>query len=142
MLTQRSWERKHSLSGMLCRKGSMYRSTSTRRLRTHRYARLVRKMAKNWPKIISRLKDLIAEVGAIWPGSTKLAGFASKGPYHCANCEYLTENDTRCNQEVMKADSEVDHDEKGLAIITDAEHQCCEFVEPKKLVQIGSEYKR
>jgi len=43
----------------------------------------------------------------------------------------------------MKADPEVDHDATGLAIITDAEHQCCEFVEPtKKLVQIGSEYAR
>ncbi len=100
-------------------------------------------MAKNWPNIVSRLKALIAEVGPIWPKSTKLAGFASDGPYHCANCEYLVGNKDRCNQEVMKADPEVQHDEKGLAIITDAEHQCCEFVEPtKKLVQIGSEYKR
>lgn len=97
---------------------------------------------KNWPKIISGLKALIAEVGSIWPDSTKLAGFASDGPYHCANCEYFDGTD-RCNQEVMKADPEVDHDEKGLAIITDAEHQCCEFVEPtKKLHQIGSEYVR
>jgi RNA polymerase subunit RPABC4/transcription elongation factor Spt4 len=97
---------------------------------------------KDWPKIVSRLKSLIAEVGSIWPDSTKLAGFASDGPYHCANCEYLV-GDNRCNQEVMKADPEVNHDEKGLAIITDPEIQCCEFVEPtKKLVQIGSEYTR
>lgn len=96
---------------------------------------------KDWPKIISRLKSLIAEVGAIWPKSTKLAGFASDGPYHCANCEYLVNGD-RCRQEVMKADPEVSHDKDGLAVIDDAEHQCCEFVEPKKLVQIGSEYIR
>lgn len=99
-------------------------------------------MAKNWSEIISGLKALLSKVGPIWPKSTTLAGFASDGPYHCANCEYLTENGTRCNQEVMKADLEVEHDERGLAIITDAEHQCCEFVEPTKLVQIGSEYKR
>lgn len=100
-------------------------------------------MSKNWPQIISRLKALIADVGPIWPGSTKLAGFASSGPYSCSNCEYLAESGTRCNQKVMMADTEVDHDEKGLAIITDAEHQCCTFVEPtKKLVQAGSEYAR
>lgn len=100
-------------------------------------------MAKNWPNIISRLKALVAEVGAIWPKSTKLAGFASSGPYHCANCEYLVGDRDRCKQEVMMADPEVEHDAKGLAIITDAEHQCCEFVEPaKKFVQIGSEYTR
>lgn len=96
---------------------------------------------KDWPKIISQLKSLIAEVGAIWPKSTKLAGFASDGPYHCANCEYLV-NGNRCKQEVMKADSEVHHDKDGLAIITDPERQCCEFVEPKKSVQIGFEYTR
>jgi hypothetical protein len=99
-------------------------------------------MAKNWPNIISRLKTLVAEVGEIWPKSTKLAGFASSGPYHCANCEYLV-GGNRCKQEVMMADSEVEHDTKGLAVITDAEHQCCEFVEPlKKLTHIGSEYTR
>jgi hypothetical protein len=38
----------------------------------------------------------------------------------------------RCNQKVMMADPEVSHDAKGLAIITNAERQCCEFVEPKK----------
>lgn len=100
-------------------------------------------MAKNWPEIISGLKALFSKVGPIWPKSTKLAGFASDGPYHCENCEYISENRTRCKQEVMKVDPEVEHDKEGLAIITDAEHQCCEFVEPiKKLVQIGSEYKR
>lgn len=97
---------------------------------------------KDWAKIISRLKSLIAEVGPIWPKSTKLAGFASDGPYHCSNCEYLV-GGNRCKQEVMKADPEVEHDKDGLAVISDAEHQCCEFVEPKKqLVQIGSEYAR
>lgn len=89
-------------------------------------------MSKNWPEIINGLKVLIDRVGPIWPKSTKLAGFASDGPYHCANCEYLVGNRDRCNHEVMKADLEVKHDAKGLAIITDAEHQCCEFVEPKK----------
>ena len=89
-------------------------------------------MAKNWPEIIDALKVLIARVGPVWPKSTKLAGFASNGPYHCANCEYLNKDRNRCNQEVMKADPEVKHDVKGLAIITDPERQCCEFVEPIK----------
>jgi len=97
----------------------------------------------NWLEKIAGLKKLLADVGPLWPRSTKLAGFSGEGPFHCANCEYLVGSGDRCNQEVMKADSEVQHDEKGLAIITDAEHQCCEFVEPaKKLVQIGSEYAR
>lgn len=87
-------------------------------------------MAKDWPVIIEGLQDLLARVGPIWPKSTKLAGFASDGPYHCANCEYLNKDHNRCNQEVMMADPEVQHDKDGLAIITDAEHQCCEFVEP------------
>lgn len=99
-------------------------------------------MAKNWPQIIDGLRKLLDKVGEIWPKSTKLAGFASDGPYHCANCEYLTASRDRCNQAVMMADPEVEHDEKGLAIISDPERQCCEFVEPEKLVQIGSEYKR
>lgn len=96
-------------------------------------------MAKDWSAIISGLRDLLSRVGPIWPKSTKLAGFATNGPYHCANCEYLNKDRNRCNQEVMMADPEVEHDENGLAIITDPEHQCCEFVEPedkKKLVTI------
>jgi len=94
-------------------------------------------MPKSWLKIIGGLKRLIKQYGPIWPNSTKLAGFASDGPYHCANCEYLNKDRNRCNQAVMLADPEVEHDAKGLAIITDPEHSCCEFVEPtKKLVQI------
>ena len=96
-----------------------------------------KKMAKNWAAIIEGLQKLLAEVGPIWPKSTKLAGFAADGPYHCTNCEYLSADKTRCKQSVMMADPEVKHDEKGLAVITDAEHQCCEFVEP--LVQIEGE---
>jgi broad specificity phosphatase PhoE len=92
-------------------------------------------MAKDWPVIISGLNSLLSRVGPIWPDSTKLSGFASDGPYHCANCEYLNKDRNRCNQEVMKADPEVQHDEKGLAIITDPERQCCEFVEPVKAKQ-------
>lgn len=96
-------------------------------------------MAKDWNKIITGLKKLLDEVGPIWPKSTKLAGFASDGPYHCINCEYLSKDRTRCNQAVMMADPEVQHDANGLAIITDAERQCCEFVEPEnKLVKIAN----
>lgn len=95
-----------------------------------------------WLKKISLLKKLLAETGPLWPKSTKLAGFSSDGPYSCANCEYLKgmkqgkvfkdEKGHRCIQEVMIADSEVKKDSKGLPIIDDAEHQCCEFVEPYK----------
>jgi len=99
-------------------------------------------MAKDWTKIISGLKKLLEDVGPIWPKSTKLAGFASSGPYHCANCEYLNKDRNRCRQEVMMADPEVEKDDKGLAIITNPEIQCCDFVEPVKLVQIGGEYAR
>lgn len=106
-------------------------------------AQRVRKMAKSWLRIISRLKKLIKDVGPLWPDSTKLAGFGSDGPYHCSNCIYLkgfTKGEVfkdekgyaRCSQAVMLADLEVGHDEKGLAIITDPGHQCCEFVEPPK----------
>lgn len=105
---------------------------------------------KSWLKKIGALKRLIRDLGPLWPDSTKLAGFGKDGPYHCANCEYLKgltkgqvfkdeKGFARCNQAVMLADPEVEHDEKGLAIITDPEHQCCEFVEPpkkEKLVQI------
>lgn len=96
----------------------------------------------NWALIIPELKALLSKVGPIWPKSTKLAGFASDGPYHCANCEYLNKDRNRCNHEAMIEDKEVEHDGKGLAIITDPEHQCCEFVEPVKMVQIGGEYAR
>lgn len=95
-------------------------------------------MAKNWPAIIAGLQKLIGEVGPMWPKSTKLAGFASDGPYHCEDCKYLNEEGTRCNQPVMMADPEVKHDKDGLGIITKPDVQCCEWVENKKedLVQI------
>ena len=100
-------------------------------------------MPKSWLKIIGRLKKLIRDVGPLWPDSTKLAGFGSNGPYSCSNCTYLkgfTKGEVfkdekgyaRCNQEVMLADMEIGHDEKGLAIIPNPEKSCCEFVEPPK----------
>jgi hypothetical protein len=99
-----------------------------------------RKMAKSWLKIIGRLKKLIADVGPLWPDSTKLAGYAESGPYNCHMCEYLKgaeqgnifrdENGMgRCNQSVMIADSEVKKDKNGLPIVN-IEFGCCEFVEP------------
>jgi hypothetical protein len=95
-------------------------------------------MAKSWLKIIGGLKRLIKQNGPIWPSSTKLAGFASDGPYHCANCVYLNKEKNRCNQAVMLSDPEVKHDPKGLAIIADPEHQCCEFVEPPKKEKVNA----
>lgn len=98
-------------------------------------------MAHDWPKIIKGLRRLIADVGDVWPKSTKLAGFASRGPYYCGMCEYLKRDPLgkpildskgfgRCNQEVMKADPEVQKDFKGIPIIHNLASQCCEFVEP------------
>jgi broad specificity phosphatase PhoE len=114
----------------------IYQNTSINRRHIVTHERRERTMGKNWPLIISGLKDLIAKTGPIWPKSTKLAGFGSSGPYHCADCEYLNKDGNRCDHPVMLADSEVPHDEKGLAIITDAAHQCCEFVEPKNVVKV------
>lgn len=98
----------------------------------------------SWLKKISGLKTLIEKVGPLWPKSTKLAGYAESGPYHCANCEYLKglkdgevfkdkDGKGRCNQSVMIADPEVRKDELGRPIV-DIDKGCCEFVEP--LVQI------
>src|SRR6266436_6940245 len=86
--------------------------------------RNARKMAKSWLKIIGRLKRLIADVGPLWPDSTRLSGYAESGPYHCGDCGYLKglkegnvfkdENGKgRCNQTVVIADKEVKKDEMG-----------------------------
>ena len=85
------------------------------------------------PRKLRLLKKLVTSVGGLWPEpSTRLAGFASDGPYSCSNCEYLSKTRDRCRHEAMLMDTEVQHDDKGMAIISDPEHQCCEFVEPPK----------
>ena len=95
----------------------------------------------SWLKKISLLKKLLDETGPLWPDSTRLAGFANDGPYSCSNCKYLKgrtegsiyldeKGNGRCNQSVMIMDPEVQHDEKGLAIIPTPEKSCCEFVDP------------
>lgn len=90
-------------------------------------------MVKSWLKKIAALKRLIKETGPLWPKSTKLAGFASDGPYSCSNCEYFKgDAEGICIQEVMIADIEVEKDKKGYPIIIDPKHQCCEFVSPPK----------
>ena len=97
---------------------------------------------KSWLKKIGALKRLITEVGPLWPKSTKLAGYAESGPYHCEDCIYLKKGfkdesgKGRCNQPVMIVDSEVKHDNKGLAIV-DIERGCCEFVQPPKEKENG-----
>ena len=111
---------------------------------------------KNWPKIIQGLQTLIGEVGSIWPKSTKLAGYAEDGPYHCEDCEYLkglkegnvfkdSSGKGRCIQEVMKADPDTKKDQDGLPIVNILKG-CCEFVEnfesntePEE--EFGSQYK-
>ena len=96
---------------------------------------------KSWLKKIAALKRLLREVGPLWPDSTKLAGYATGGPYHCSDCIYLKKdfNDNglgRCNHPVMIADTEVEHD-KGLAIVN-IEKGCCEFVSPPKKESDGT----
>lgn len=97
-------------------------------------------MAKDWRKIISALRKLLAEVGELWPDSTKLSGYAEKGPYRCGDCEYLKgrvegnvfrdeDGKGRCNQKVVLADREVLKAQDGLAIVN-IERGCCEFVHP------------
>jgi hypothetical protein len=95
---------------------------------------------KSWLKKIAALKRLLREVGPLWPDSTKLSGFDSRGPYHCANCEYFKGGETGiCIQEVVIADPQVKKNEVGLPIIDDPVHQCCEFVEPPKEKENGKE---
>lgn len=96
-----------------------------------------------WAKKISGLKRLIESVGHLWPTpSTKLAGYAEDGPYHCEDCIFLRgykegnifrdENGRgRCGNVVMLADSETKKDKDGFAIVN-IERGCCEFVDPRK----------
>lgn len=96
----------------------------------------------SWLKKIAGLKRLISSVGPLWPSpSTKLAGYAEDGPYHCEDCVYLKgkkqgnvfkdENGMgRCIHAVMIADPEVMKDSKSLPIVN-IERGCCEFVDQK-----------
>ena len=105
-------------------------------------------MAKvGWLKKIAGLRRLIAQVGPLWPSpSTKLAGYAESGPYHCEDCIYLKgrkegkifrdENGYGlCSQEVMIADDEVKKNKNGLSIVN-IERGCCEWVDPKGLSEL------
>lgn len=97
---------------------------------------------KSWLKKIGLLKKLLEKTGPLWPDSTKLAGYAENGPYHCGDCEYLKglkigkvfedeEGHGRCNHPVMISDEQVEKDSKGLPIVN-IQVGCCEFVEPVK----------
>lgn len=95
---------------------------------------------KSWLKKIAALKRMLNEIGPLWPSpSTRLAGYAEDGPYHCEDCVYLKKDfnedgQGRCSQPVMIADSQVKHDNKGLAIVN-IQRGCCEFVEPPKAAE-------
>lgn len=95
---------------------------------------------KGWLKKIAALKRLLSEVGSLWPKSTRLAGYAERGPYHCEDCVYLKGKKVgkifvddngkgRCSHPVMIADSEVKKDKNFLPIVN-IQRGCCEFVEP------------
>jgi hypothetical protein len=97
---------------------------------------------KGWLKKIAGLKRLLSEVGPLWPRSTKLAGYAEDGPYHCEDCIYLKRDKEgkafsddngkgRCVHSVMIADSEVKKDKSFLPIVN-IEKGCCEFVDQTK----------
>lgn len=99
-------------------------------------------MAESWLKKVAALKRLISSVGPLWPRSTKLAGYAEDGPYHCEDCKYLkgkregnifkdADGKGRCLHPVMISDPEVKKDSKMLPIIN-IEYGCCEFVDQKK----------
>lgn len=109
----------------------------------------------NWTKVIAGLKKLVEEIGAFWPKSTPLAGYAEDGPYHCEDCSFLKgkkegkifvdENGKgRCPHPVMIADPKTKKDKDGAAIVN-INKGCCEFVdqipdkpgEPEGLVQIS-----
>jgi hypothetical protein len=96
---------------------------------------------KSWLKKIGALKRLLAAVGPLWPRSTKLAGYAEEGPYHCEDCVYLKgkkqgnvfkddDGKGRCIHPMMIADLEVRKDSKLLPIVN-IEKGCCEFVDQK-----------
>lgn len=97
----------------------------------------------SWDRKIEALKRLLSEVGSLWPApSTRLAGYAEDGPYHCEDCIYLKRDEKGnpvraaggrglCSQEVMRADQQVQHDSNGNALVN-IERGCCEFVDPPK----------
>lgn len=97
----------------------------------------------SWEDKIKALRRMLNQVDSMWPTpSTKLAGYAEDGPYHCEDCKYLkgkkegkifrdSNGKGRCNQPVMMADSEVTKDSQHLAIVN-IEKGCCEFVDPPK----------
>ena len=98
-------------------------------------------MAVSWQKKIECLKRLIAAVGPLWPKSTKLAGYAERGPYHCEDCSFLRRGSDgkifkddkggRCHHPVVIADTEVKKDGSGVPIVN-IRHGCCEFVDQEK----------
>ncbi len=89
---------------------------------------MLNKLGMGWPKKIEGLRELIREVGSLWPGSTRLSGYAERGPYHCGMCKYF-DGVGYCNQPVVLADKQVEQ-EDGKAMV-DGANGCCEFVEPK-----------
>lgn len=107
----------------------------------------------NWEKKIELLKDLVKRV-RLWPaGSTRLAGYAETGPYHCQDCVWLrgrkggedkifkdSEGKGRCAQPMMLADPQTKKDSDGKAIVN-IQHGCCEFVSDAELVKIDEEHK-
>ncbi len=82
-----------------------------------------------WPGKILALNNLLKNVGPLWPESTKLSGYGTKGPYHCGHCRYL-EGADNCSHPVVNADPQVKKDAAGNPLV-DADRGCCEFVDPE-----------
>jgi len=44
---------------------------------------------KSWLKLVGALKKFFNENGPIYPDSTTLSGYGTRGPYHCEDCKWL-----------------------------------------------------
>ena len=80
-------------------------------------------------------KDVLSKADSRGMG-TKVAEYATSGPYHCEDCIYLGKRDTPskgkglCNQKVMLRDPQVPTDKASGLKIVDVERGCCRFVRP------------
>lgn len=75
-------------------------------------------------------KDVLSNAKGV---GTKLAEYATGGPFSCSRCEYFKANGSKglCNQKVVLKDPQVPTDKKsGLKIVSPT--GCCRYVEIEK----------